>query len=78
MLARSLPPGVPVDIYERLVSIIENAGAHSILDTSDEALVTSCKAKPYLMTLSAASEKRYLQLRMGIYILDWIPARRLG
>ena len=49
VLAGSLPPGVPANIYERLVFIIEAAGAHAILDTSEEALIIGCKAKPYLI-----------------------------
>lgn len=49
VLAGSLPPGVPVNIYEKLVAIIEGAGAHAILDTSEEALQFGCKAKPYLI-----------------------------
>ena len=49
VLAGSLPPGVPEDIYESLVTIVENAGAHAVLDTSEGALLHGCKAGPYLI-----------------------------
>jgi 1-phosphofructokinase family hexose kinase len=49
VLGGSLPPGVDVSIYAHLVTLIENAGAHVILDTSGEALLEGCKAGPTLI-----------------------------
>jgi len=49
VLAGSLPPGVPPDIYADFITIIENAGANVILDTSGEALGLGCKAKPFII-----------------------------
>ncbi|MEI7988794.1 MAG: 1-phosphofructokinase, partial [Chloroflexota bacterium] len=45
----SLPPGVPNDIYARLISIVQEKGAKAILDTSGEALRLGCMAKPFLI-----------------------------
>lgn len=46
VLAGSLPPGAPVDIYATLVKLIKDAGAHVILDASRDALREGCKAAP--------------------------------
>lgn len=49
VLAGSLPPGVPDNIYTILIPIIEEAGGHTILDTSGEALKKGCEARPFLV-----------------------------
>ncbi len=49
VLAGSLPPGVPADIYAVLAGIIQKAGAWVVVDTSGEALHASLAGKPYLM-----------------------------
>jgi 1-phosphofructokinase family hexose kinase len=49
VLGGSLPPGVDVGIYAHLITLIENAGAHAILDSSGEALLEGCKAGPTLI-----------------------------
>lgn len=54
VLAGSLPPGVPSSIYADMITIIQEAGARAILDTSDEALLHGCRARPYLVKPNAA------------------------
>lgn len=54
VLAGSLPPGVPPTIYADMIAIIQTAGAHAILDTSDEALRHGCRAKPFLVKPNTA------------------------
>ena len=49
VLAGSLPPGVPASFYAELVTVIQQAGAHAILDTSGEALRLGCQAKPFIV-----------------------------
>ena len=49
VLAGSLPPGVPNDIYARVVNILNKHGANAILDTSGESLKLGCAEKPYLV-----------------------------
>jgi len=49
VLAGSLPPGVPVTLYNHLINIIQQAGAKAILDTSGEALTLGCRANPFLI-----------------------------
>jgi 1-phosphofructokinase family hexose kinase len=48
VLAGSLPPGVPSNIYADLIKTIQAAGAFAILDTSGEALARGCTARPFL------------------------------
>jgi 1-phosphofructokinase family hexose kinase len=49
VLAGSLPPGVPADVYAVLTETIQKAGAQVIVDTSGEALQSSLVGKPFLM-----------------------------
>lgn len=48
VLAGSLPPGVPLNIYADLIEDIQAAEALVILDTSGEALKYGCAARPFL------------------------------
>ncbi len=45
----SLPPGVPVDLYGRLIEIAREAGVPSYLDSSGEALSIGLDARPALI-----------------------------
>ena len=49
VLAGSLPPGVPVDLYAQIIRVINSAGAKSILDTSGESLKLGLIASPYMI-----------------------------
>lgn len=53
VLAGSLPPGVRADFYGELIGIIHAAGANVFLDTSNQALSTSCTARPLLVKPNA-------------------------
>ncbi len=48
ILAGSLPPGVPTNIYADLIDEMQKAQANVILDTSGEALQYGCAARPFL------------------------------
>jgi 1-phosphofructokinase family hexose kinase len=47
-LCGSLPPGLSVDTYARLIELIQGAGGRVFLDTSGDALIEGCEAQPYL------------------------------
>lgn len=49
VLAGSLPPGVPIDFYRALITIIQSAGGKALLDTSGDALLAGVQTKPYLI-----------------------------
>ena len=49
VLSGSLPPGVPTDIYARLVRIARHGGAKVILDTNGDALRHGIAAQPDLI-----------------------------
>jgi 1-phosphofructokinase family hexose kinase len=49
VLSGSLLPGMPVDIYARLIRTINQAGAKAILDAEGETLRLGCEAKPFLV-----------------------------
>jgi len=48
VLAGSLPPGCPKDIYKRIITVVQSQGSKAILDTSGEPLVLGIEAAPYL------------------------------
>ncbi|KAA3661840.1 MAG: 1-phosphofructokinase [Chloroflexi bacterium] len=48
VLAGSLPPGVPPTMYADIISILHQANAKAILDTSGAALEHGCAARPFL------------------------------
>ncbi len=64
VLAGSLPPGVPPTVYAELITIIQQAGAHAILDTSDEALRYGCEAKPFLVKPNTAEAAKLTALSL--------------
>jgi 1-phosphofructokinase len=49
VLAGSLPPGVPTDVYALLITIARRAGAKTILDTNGSALRSGLAAGPDLL-----------------------------
>lgn len=49
ILAGSLPPGVSETIYSEMIKILKYRGAHTILDTSGEALKHGCQAGAFLV-----------------------------
>lgn len=46
VFAGSVPPGVPIDIYKRLIEKIKTLGIMTVLDSADEWLKEGIKAKP--------------------------------
>jgi 1-phosphofructokinase len=49
VLSGSLPPGVPTDVYARLIRIAKHGGAKTILDTNGSALRSGLAAPPDLL-----------------------------
>ncbi|MCA9901596.1 MAG: 1-phosphofructokinase [Anaerolineales bacterium] len=49
VLAGSLPPGVPNNIYAKMVALIQSGGGQVILDTSGAALIEGCGERPFLI-----------------------------
>jgi len=48
VLAGSLPPGCPKDIYKRVITIVQSQGSKAILDTSGEPLEVGLESAPFL------------------------------
>lgn len=53
VLAGSLPPGLPPDLYASLVELLRGYGARVILDASGEAFALGCQARPFLIKPNA-------------------------
>lgn len=49
VVSGSVPPGVPMDIYERVIHQAKEKGVKTILDASGELLKRGIKAKPFLI-----------------------------
>lgn len=48
VLAGSLPPGLPTDAYRQLIAVVNQSGAHAVLDSSGAALGEGMLARPWL------------------------------
>src|SRR5262249_7279805 len=59
----SLPPGVPVDFYARLASIVRSNGARLILDTSGPALQAAMSAGGIFLAKPSVGEFEVLTHR---------------
>lgn len=69
VLSGSIPPGVPNDIYARLIRLARDAGVKSVLDTSGEPLTQGIAERPYL-----AKPNRHELAALGIPLGDWSDA----
>src|SRR5690606_10827238 len=49
VLAGSLPPGVPANFYARIITLLREAGARPVLDSSGEPLRAGTQAAPELV-----------------------------
>lgn len=74
VLAGSLSPGSPADIYHQLITVIQSRGSRVILDTSGKALDLGCQAAPFLckpnlleaQNLTGHSNRPPLEVAAGI------------
>jgi 1-phosphofructokinase len=71
VLAGSLPPGVPVDFYAKLIRIIRDEGSKPVLDTAGPPLFHGAAAGPYLIK----PNRREAEALLGI-LLDTDDALR--
>lgn len=53
VLSGSLPPDVPDDFYEKLITLFHERGARAYLDASGKALKLGCQARPHLVKPNA-------------------------
>ena len=60
MLCGSLPPGVPADLYARLIRAAEAAGVETLLDADGEALEAALEARPTVVTPNQQEAERLL------------------
>lgn len=65
VLSGSLPPGVPVTIYARLLRWLRQAGVCSVLDTSGAALGEGLKARPWLIKPNRHEAEELLGRSLG-------------
>ncbi len=60
-LCGSLPPGVPSDIYARLIDRIQSCGARALLDASGEPFRLGLEAKPFMIKPNVLEAGAYLE-----------------
>lgn len=65
VLAGSLPPGVGVDFYARILRTLNQRQAMTILDTSDESLQLGCAERPFLVKPNAEEASALTGLPVG-------------
>lgn len=56
----SLPPGVPNDAYEKLITFVQQSGVRTFLDADGVALLHGLNAKPFLVKPNRAEAERLL------------------
>lgn len=49
VMSGSIPPGVPTDIYQRLIRMAHKRNVKTVLDASGEPLILGLQEKPYLI-----------------------------
>ena len=57
----SIPLGVPVDVYERLINCVEAHGAKAILDAEGELLLDGLQATPFMIKPNRDEAQRLVQ-----------------
>lgn len=60
MLCGSLPPGVPVDFYARMIETANQLGVKTLLDADGEAFETGMEARPTVIAPNQAEAERLL------------------
>jgi 1-phosphofructokinase family hexose kinase len=66
VLAGSLPPAVPDSFYARIIEILNEHQAISILDTTGESLRLGCEAKPFLVKPNAEETQKLTGLPVDL------------
>jgi 1-phosphofructokinase family hexose kinase len=59
-LCGSIPPGVPDDIYKRLIRIFQARGERCVLDTDESPLKRGLQAKPFMIKPNAFELERLI------------------
>jgi 1-phosphofructokinase family hexose kinase len=77
MLCGSIPPGVPPDIYVRLIEIARKKKVHTMLDTDGEALQRGIEAEPTAVHANQAEAERLLDTALLTRASFLDAARRL-
>jgi tagatose 6-phosphate kinase len=69
VLSGSIPPGVPTDIYARLIRLARESDVRTVLDTSGEPLKAAIAERPFL-----AKPNRHELAALGVALADWADA----
>ena len=60
----SLPPGVPKDIYRKLVAAVQEEGAKAVLDSDGEPMRLGMQAVPYMIKPNRDEVQRLIGLKI--------------
>ena len=60
----SLPPGVPKDIYQLLVKVVQDSDSKAILDSDGEPMRLGMKSTPYMIKPNREEVERLINLRV--------------
>jgi 6-phosphofructokinase 2 len=76
VLAGSVPPGVPADIYRQLIEKAKESGIKTVLDSDNKWLKEGIKAKPNVIkpNVHEAEELLEVQLRDEVAIIEAVKA----
>ena len=77
VLSGSLPPGVPIDFYSRMIAAAREYGGNVILDTSGEAFIAGIKAGPDLIKPNREEAEKAVGFKIDSEGSAHAAARRL-
>ena len=49
VISGSIPPSLPKDLYEKILSLLDGRGVYAVVDTSGEALMKTLRYEPFLI-----------------------------
>jgi 1-phosphofructokinase len=78
VLSGSLPPGVPAELYAKLIRIIQDEGSKPVLDTAGPPLAHGVAARPYLIKPNRQEAEALLGIALDTDDAIREAARRLS
>ena len=64
IISGSIPPSLPGDLYEKILSLLEGRGIYAVVDTAGEALVKTLRYEPFLIKPNRQELEELAQSRL--------------
>ncbi|WP_458407711.1 1-phosphofructokinase [Anaerotignum sp.] len=64
IISGSIPPSLPKDLYEKVLSLLDERGVYAVVDTSGEALMKTLRYEPFLIKPNRQELEELAQSRL--------------